>query len=290
MKLILSALSLAACAGIAFAQPTPQSFQVQVHGSGEPLILIPGLACDGAVWNDTVARYQDRYQCHVLTLAGFSDTEPLESTDGFLEAVKEDLREYIASRRLDQPIIVGHSLGGFLGLSLASEDSGLLGGLVVLDSLPYFPAAMNPDATSDSTRAQAAATRDLMRSATEAQTRASQSMILPSMISDGDRIEEAMQWTLASDTATVAQAMFELSTTDLRPDLPQISIPTLVLGAWIGYQQYGATRASTEQVFLSQYQGLPSYRFEMTDHGKHFIMWDDPDFFFQHLDSFLSTH
>jgi len=35
------------------------------------MILIPGLSCPGDVWDETVAHYKDRYQMHVLSLAGF---------------------------------------------------------------------------------------------------------------------------------------------------------------------------------------------------------------------------
>ena len=51
---------------------TPTSFRVQVVGKGRPMILIPGLMSSGETWNSTVARYQDRFECHVLTLAGFA--------------------------------------------------------------------------------------------------------------------------------------------------------------------------------------------------------------------------
>ena len=47
------------------------SFTVRVVGKGRPVLLIPGLTCPGAVWDETVAYYQGRYQCHVVSLAGF---------------------------------------------------------------------------------------------------------------------------------------------------------------------------------------------------------------------------
>ena len=36
------------------------------------MILIPGLTCGGDVWKSTVEHFKDRYECHVLTLAGFA--------------------------------------------------------------------------------------------------------------------------------------------------------------------------------------------------------------------------
>jgi hypothetical protein len=36
------------------------------------MILIPGLQCSGAVLNEAVAHYSDKYQVHVLPIAGFA--------------------------------------------------------------------------------------------------------------------------------------------------------------------------------------------------------------------------
>jgi hypothetical protein len=59
MRLILFSLTLAC--GLWAQDP----FQVKVTGHGRPVILIPGLSSSGETWDTTVARYQDRFQCHV---------------------------------------------------------------------------------------------------------------------------------------------------------------------------------------------------------------------------------
>src|SRR5437016_3787288 len=46
-------------------------FRVKVTGHGRPMILIPGLSSSGETWDTTSARYKDRFECHVLTVAGF---------------------------------------------------------------------------------------------------------------------------------------------------------------------------------------------------------------------------
>ena len=48
-------------------------FDVKISGAGiKDIILMPGLSCSGDVWNETVARYQKSYKCHVLTMHGFA--------------------------------------------------------------------------------------------------------------------------------------------------------------------------------------------------------------------------
>ena len=53
-------------------------FAVTVTGSGRPMVLIPGLACGGSVWDATVAHYKASYECHVVTLAGFAGQPAIE--------------------------------------------------------------------------------------------------------------------------------------------------------------------------------------------------------------------
>lgn len=71
MKRILKFLLPFALFTLAAFAKTP-SFAVKVTGHGRPVILIPGLSSSGAVWDGTVAHLKSRFECHVLTLAGFA--------------------------------------------------------------------------------------------------------------------------------------------------------------------------------------------------------------------------
>lgn len=288
MKNIKTTLLTLLIVALATQSHATRSFVTKITGHGEPMILIPGLTCKGQVWDEVIEYYSSNYECHVLSLAGFAGTPAIEHNGKFLKTVKDDLRIYIEEQQLVNPILVGHSLGGFVSLSLASEMRNDLGKIVIVDALPFFPASMNPTATAESTKFQARAMRNQMRKATADSLRQSQPRLLQGMITDPEKIKLATQWSIDSDAETVAQSMYEMQTIDLRDQLSKIQSSTLVLGAWIGYQAFGATRESTEAIFNAQYAKLPNYQLEMTDNGKHFIMWDDPEFFFAKVDAFLS--
>jgi len=278
-------------AGNVFGQKTPQetkypSFKVEVTGSGKPMILIPGLSSSGEVWESTVARYKANYECHVLTLAGFADQPAVKAP--FLEKVRNDLAAYIREKKLKKPTIVGHSLGGFMALWLASVEPDLAGRLVIVDALPFFGAINNPNATPETMKLQAEAMRKAMTAAqTAEQRRQTQTMFLQAMISDPAKVALATEWGVNSDPETVAQAMYEMYTTDLRSSLSRIKSPTLVIGTWIAFQQF-TTRAAVEKTFRDQYANLPGYRFVMSEAGKHFVMYDDPKLLFSEMDAFLA--
>ena len=98
---------VAAVAGSAHAA-TP--FEVRVTGSGPDVLLIPGLASSGAVWDDTVNQLRATHRCHVFTLAGFAG---LPAQPGaLLDTVDAALAAYIEQQRLQAPVVIGHSLGG----------------------------------------------------------------------------------------------------------------------------------------------------------------------------------
>jgi len=123
------------------------SFRVQVTGKGQPIILIPGLSSSGETWDTTVARYQDRFECHVLTLAGFAGAPRAASPEGgMLAKVRDEIAEYIHSRKLSKPVVIGHSLGGFIAMDLAARYPDLPGKLVIVDTYP-FTMGLNPNVT-----------------------------------------------------------------------------------------------------------------------------------------------
>ena len=263
----------------------------KVSGSGQPMILIPGLTCDGAVWDTTLEMLGDQYEYHVLTLPGFAGNAPLDDVEsGFFSQVQKMVLDYIDQNKLKNPIIVGHSLGGFMALNIAIERPDLPEKIVIVDSLPFLTAVQMPGATAESAKGFAKGMKSQMNAASNQpyeQKLAYQKQMLTSMIKDQEHINIAADWGAKSDMETVAQAMYEMYTTDVREELDKIKAPTLVLGAWIAYKNFGVSRESTLNNFVSQYEKLDGVTIDLTDKGNHFIMWDDPEFFHGWLKKFL---
>lgn len=60
------------------AQDKTQAIHVDVKGKGKPVLLIPGFTVPGEGWANTVAQLANNYECHVITIAGFGGTEPID--------------------------------------------------------------------------------------------------------------------------------------------------------------------------------------------------------------------
>jgi pimeloyl-ACP methyl ester carboxylesterase len=258
------------------------SFTVQVHGKGPAMILIPGLASAGEVWDGAVARYQDRYQLHVLTLAGFVGQPPVEPP--LLSRARDELAGYIREHKLEEPVVVGHSLGAFLALSLAEKEPELVGKIVAVDGLPFLPALFDPAATAESARPMAVTMRKTLEALSPEQFAARTRMSVAGMVTAPQDIDRVAGWGARSNPTAVAAAMEELMSTDLRPSLRRLRAPLLLIAA-------GAGSPLAEKDLLARYQSqvaaAPQKRVLVASKARHFVMLDDPGFLFARMDEFL---
>lgn len=289
MKKTISALTLLASellTGAAHAA-TPTAFTVDITGQGRPLILIPGLASSGEVWQGTVARLcgpKTGRACHVLTLAGFAGVAPIEGD--LLAQAEQQLADYISTHKLGRPAIIGHSLGGFLALKMAIDHPAQTGKLLIVDSLPALGAVQMPSITPEQLQAMSSQMQSAMRAQDAASSSASQRRAVAGMASAPADVERIIGWGQRSDRETVIRAMGTLMTSDLRQEVARITSPTLVLGTWIAYKDY-APRAAIEATFQQQYAQLPGVQIALADTARHFIMYDQPDWMHARIEQFL---
>ncbi|MFZ5880887.1 MAG: alpha/beta fold hydrolase [Chloroflexota bacterium] len=116
--------------------PTYANFIQQ--GRGAPVILIHGLAASLHDWDDLIPDLaQHGYAAYALDLLGHGDSPKPDSRAYEIDWLFEHLAAWIDSLDLDQPpVLVGHSLGGYLTLEYARRFPGRTRGLVLVD--PFY--------------------------------------------------------------------------------------------------------------------------------------------------------
>jgi len=263
-----------------------RDLRVDVVGTGRPVLMIPGLNSAASTWTETCTALQPGVQCHIVQLPGFAGA-PAVATEQFLPAMRERLLAYLDDRKLDRPVVMGHSLGGVLALQMAAEQPGRIERLVIVDSLPFLAGLRGM--TPDQAKGMAAGMRQQMLAGTKEQWEAGTRQGAGGMSRNPANAERVVAWGLSSDRATTAQAMSELWGDDLRPLLPRITAPTLVLGAWAAYEPMGSTLDSTKKIFEAQYAGLQGAKVQMSQRGFHFLMWDDADWLVAEVKTFLAA-
>jgi len=263
------------------------SFSVKKEGQGKPVIFIPGLDCSGKVWDDAVLHFKKNFTCYTITLPGFAG-QPAIKTDSILQTVTAQLAIFIRHNKLNKPVIVGHSLGGWLALNFAATYPDLAGDIICMSSAPFLPAlAMGAQITLDSARNVGIMIRKGMAGQKPDQVRKGQKYYLGTMIRDSDKIAIVTEMAAQSDQPTQGEVMYELFSTDLRPSMGNIKSRILVLADWSAYKQYGATRESVYNNYKEQFKLARQVTIAMNDDSKHFIMYDEPQWFYSQADGFL---
>lgn len=281
----LSAFLINAIVQPADAQPfAPSRFTVEVRGQGPDVILIPGLGSSRDVWAAQVEALSATHCLHLVQINGFAG-QPVGAPAGeIIGPTVEELARYIEAYTPGRPAIIGHSMGGLTGLILARRHPESVGKLMIVDSLPFFSAMFSPIATAEGVEPQARAMRDQIAGLDDAAFAAQQNGGVARLVKTEARRAEVVAWSLASDRATFAQAMYEVMTTDMRGEVANVETPITVVYA---YDAAMGPEAMIDGFYRSQYAPAPHVNFVRVDGSYHFIMFDQPAAFEAAVADFL---
>src|SRR5262249_32480797 len=157
------------------------------------------------------------------------------------------------------------------------------------DALPFLGAAGDSTATETTAKASMAPMRDMIKNQTQEAYAAFQKQApwLRSMVAPGPNYDRVVQRAETADHASVADAMSDIGTRDVRPQLSTIRSPMLVIGTWYGMKDF-STRAAVEATFRRQYANAPRWTLAMADTARHFVMLDTPAWTWAQMDAFLT--
>jgi pimeloyl-[acyl-carrier protein] methyl ester esterase len=270
--------------GLAHAQTvTRDRFSDEIVGTGPDLVLIPGLASSRDTWKATAERLKAHYRLHLIQVAGFAG-EPARANagDAVVVPTAEAIDTYLVEQHLVPATVIGHSLGGTITLYLAERHPEHLKKAMLVDALPYFATVMNPNATVETMKPAAEATR----AGTEKMTPQQFDMMMRSMATAPADVATIKAWSAASDKTVVAHALADDMLLDLRPDLAKVTTPITLLHP--DYGTMGAPPGASDRMYKAAYAAAPSVKVVEIAPSLHFIMLDQPAKFDAALDTFLT--
>jgi len=291
---VTGGLTLVACVSgpVAVVEPAFVSDRigVSVEGAGSDVILIPGLTSHPAIWDTTAAHLvASGHRVHRVWVSGFAGRPAGANATGDQvgQPVAEEIARYIREQGLVRPAVIGHSMGGWMGLVLAARHPALVGRLMVVDMMPFMGAMFGPPgATPDQVRPVADQIRDGIRTTPVDQRRARAEATIAGMVRTESLREGPIRHTLDSDYDVAGRSFHELIVTDLRPELANITAPTTVL--YVTPTGAPLTDEQLDVFYQLSYQTLPGHRLVRIPDAAHFIMFDNPARFFAEVDAFLS--
>lgn len=88
-------------------------------GSGDPVMFVHGFGEDGAVWNDQIEFFRNRYQIITPDLPGSGRSEMINEMS--MAGIAEVLHSIIHEENISTCTVIGHSMGGYITLALVEN-------------------------------------------------------------------------------------------------------------------------------------------------------------------------
>ncbi|MDO9587444.1 MAG: alpha/beta hydrolase [Brevundimonas sp.] len=265
-------------------------FHVRIDGPEHPVgdvILIPGLSSSPHVWDELTEQLKGRYRVHRIHVQGFAGAPVEDNASGPVSApVAEDLARYIAEQGLNRPAVIGHSMGGTIGLMLAARHPDSVGRLMVVDMVPFMGAMFGPPGTTaESVAPMADQIHGGMTAASDEQYQQQAAASVTGMINTEALRARPLQDAARSDRAVSSAAFRELIVTDLRSEIGRITAPTRVL--YVKFNDPRMTDEITDSIYQASFAALPGATLTRIDDSAHFIMLDQPARFAAEVNAFL---
>lgn len=194
------------------------------RGKGRTVVFLHGYPLNHAMWEPQLNSISNDHRVVLLDLAGFglaADEPAPESLRDFSEKVFLTL----AARFPIDVVVVGHSFGGYIALQLYRDHPGLLSGLIL----------SNTRANPDSVEARQKRLDTVRRLGEPGQTLdvdgTARALLAPAHWQGGGALVESVRSMVReAPIPAIRGALTAIANRpDLRPVLPTISIPTLVL-------------------------------------------------------------
>jgi pimeloyl-ACP methyl ester carboxylesterase len=139
------------------AEPSAPPVRIYVtrRGSGAPIIFLHGLGTSSSSWDQVIAALPDRFLTVAADLIGHGQSPvPAEPNAYTREQVLVDIDGLVAVAG-GRPVLVGHSLGGYLSLAYAATRPAAVRGLVLVNTGPGFRDPLRRQEWNDRSRRNA---------------------------------------------------------------------------------------------------------------------------------------
>ena len=262
------------------ASHLPLRYIVVGPGVGDPVLYVHGFPVTGAMWGPAAAliegeRAPGRYRHVIPDLRGFGAT-PAPSDTATIGDFSDDLVHLLSHLREDRPaVVVGLSMGVIVALDLFARYPGGVRALVLVDG------RANPDTP------EAAATRESMaRACLEARSASNFADAIGGR-AFAPNAPEALreEWRRvmgATDPIGAAAGARALAgRADMRPTLPAIDVPTLLVCG-------DHDEITPPALMREMHESIPASRFAVIEGAGHMTPVERPREFADTLAAFLA--
>lgn len=112
-----------------------QRFVYYTEGEGAPVLWIHGLCESAEIWQEILPDFPG-YKHILVDLPGCGNSEGWDEDALSVDAMAAAVYEVLKAEKAASVALIGHSMGGYVGLSLLDKHPQLLSGICLLHSTP----------------------------------------------------------------------------------------------------------------------------------------------------------
>lgn len=108
----------------------------QTYGTGFPMLLLHGFAEDGNIWQNQIAFLKNHFKLIIPDLPGSGFSPMLDGEIG-IDDYANEIKILLDKEGINQCILLGHSMGGYISLAFAEKNPEYLKGLGLIHSTAF---------------------------------------------------------------------------------------------------------------------------------------------------------
>jgi N-formylmaleamate deformylase len=243
------------------------------HEGYNAVIIVPGITSPAITWGFVGERFGQQFDTYVLDVRGRGLSEASDSLDYSLDAQAADVLAFAEALGLKQYAIVGHSMGGRIGIRAARSRPAGLTRLVMID----------PPVSGPGRRAYPSKLPwyvDSMKLAREGIDKEGMRVFCPTWTDE--QLQLRSEWLHTCDERAVITSFEGFHTDDVHADLPKVAIPAMLMVAGRG--------DVIRDVDIEEIRTLlPEMELSRVPNAGHMIPWDDEEGFYRAFGNFLGA-
>lgn len=242
-----------------------QNIYYQKLGNGKNLIMLHGWKQDVSTFHNISEILKKHFTLWLIDLPGFGRSET-PKTDFTVEDYSDIIAEFIKTNKIQKPNLLGHSVGGRIGIVLASKHPEIINKLVLEDSAGIRPK------------------RDLIKFLIYPFAKLFK-YLMPNFLGLKNKLRHKFYKNLESDYLNAGKLKGTLTNIlkeDLTPHLSKIKNQTLII-----WGENDPNQESSPRNARIMYRKIPHSKLEFIDKASHFPHLTHPQKFLYYVLDFL---
>ncbi len=247
-----------------------QMVHYEVFGHGRPVVFLHGWLGSWRYWFPTMERVAENFRTYSFDFWGFGESRR-KSTYESIQNYSDQVIRFLDELGIDRCLLVGHSMGGMVALKTAINHPkrisrvAAVGAPIVGDSLSWLLKLTDRPLFADAFARVPAFRRFMFH------------WFLGE--ADDQHVHEILDDSVKSSSTTLRNAVGSMWRTDLRPELPRLSVPSLIV--------HGGRDEIVHPNQADLFDNVSSAEVVVMPESRHFPFLDEAELFNELLIRFL---